>query len=374
MKIAVNISRFLVGALFIFSGLVKAIDPLGLSYKMQEFFEAWAASGFLPQLMNALHAQSLMFSIIMIALEVVLGIALLIGWRKNFMLTLLLLLTIFFTFLTGYVLFSGKIRACGCFGDCIPITPMQTFTKDIILLILIISLAIGRKYIHPLFKGFINPLLILTSLFGVTFLQFYVLKHLPLRDCLPYKKGNDLLELRKMPAGAIPDEFAYVFVYEKNGEKKDFTMDNLPDSSWNFADRKQTLVKKGNDVVPLINDFSLVDSSGINVTEDVLGQPGDYYLFFLQNMREGNNRWSTSFDKLLKKATALKRPVYIITSDKENVNNFFNVVDHQYNVPVLTSDATAIKTAARANPTLFVMKGPVVQQKYSWADLDKAVQ
>lgn len=373
MKIAVNISRFLVGALFIFSGLVKAIDPLGLSYKMQEFFEAWAASGFLPQLMNALHAQSLMFSIIMIALEVVLGIALLIGWRKNFMLTLLLLLTIFFTFLTGYVLFSGKIRACGCFGDCIPITPIQTFTKDIILLILIIFLVIGRKYIQPLFTGFINPLLILVSLFGVTFLQFYVLKHLPLRDCLPYKKGNDLLELRKMPAGAIPDEFAYIFVYEKNGEKKDFTMDNLPDSSWNFAERKQTLVKKGNDVVPLINDFSLVDSSGINVTEDVLGQTGDYYLFFLQNMREGNNRWSTSFANLWKKATELKRPVYIITSDKENVNNFFNVLN-QYNVPVLTSDATAIKTAARANPTLFVMKGPVVQQKYSWADLDKAVQ
>ncbi len=373
MKIAVNIARLLVGSLFIFSGLVKAIDPLGLGYKMQEFFEAWAASGFLPGVMNALHSQAVIFSITIITLEVVLGVALLIGWKKNAVLSFLLLLTLFFTFLTGYVLLSGKIRACGCFGDCIPLTPLQTFTKDIILLLLIIFIAIGRKYVLPLFKGFAGTLFILFSIGAVLFLQFYVLKHLPLKDCLPYKKGNDILELRKMPDGAIPDEYAYVFVYEKNGAKKDFTTDQLPDSTWKFIDRKQTLIKKGENNIPAINDFSLSDSAGVNVTETVLSQTGNYYLFFLQNMSDGNNRWSASFAELWKKAVMQNRPVYIITSDKENVNHFFNELNH-YNIPVLTSDATAIKTAARANPTLFVMKGPVVQNKYSWADIDKAAR
>jgi len=371
MKLLVNVARFLVGGLFIFSGLVKAIDPLGLGYKMQEFFEAWADNGFLPQLMNSLHGQALFFSIVMITLEIVLGVALLIGWKKNTVLTLLLLLTLFFTFLTGYVLFSGKIRACGCFGDCIPLTPLQTFSKDIILLLLIILLIFCRKYIRPIITGLAAALTILASIAAATFLQFYVLKHLPVKDCLPYKKGNNILELRKMPAGAIPDEYDYVFVYEKNGEKKDFTTSNLPDSTWKFSERKQKLIKQGVNNTPAINDFALVDSAGADVTEAVLSQPGAYYLFFLQNMNEGSNRWSTVFSNLYQKAKQQGKPIYIVTSDKEKVNDFFNV-KNSYNLPVLTSDATAIKTAARANPTLFVMKGPVVQDKFSWADIDKA--
>ncbi|MEO5892795.1 MAG: BT_3928 family protein [Ferruginibacter sp.] len=370
MKIAVQVARFLVGALFIFSGLVKAIDPQGLSYKMQEFFEVWRDDGHLPALMTYLHGQSLWFSILMIVVEVVSGIALLIGWRKNIVLAFLFLLTLFFTFLTAFVLFTGKIRACGCFGDCIPLTPIQTFTKDIILTLLIIFLIIYKKHIQPLFKGIIGGLIIFLSVIGSTFLQMYVLKHLPLKDCLPYKKGNNILELRKMPAGAIPDKFEYSFVYEKNGAKKDFSTSNLPDSTWKFVERKQNLVTPGVNNIPAINDFSLADSSGVNVTEDILSQPGEYYLFFLQNLNEGVTKWSAAFSELSQKARQQNRPVYVITSDKENVNTFFNV-RNTYNITILTSDATAIKTAARANPTLFLMKGPVVQNKYSWADIGK---
>lgn len=373
MKIAVQIARFLVGGLFIFSGLVKAIDPLGLGYKMQEFFEVWAADGYFPGLMNYLHGQSLFFSIVMIALEIVLGVALLIGWRKNLVLTLLFLLTIFFTFLTSFVLFSGKIKACGCFGDCIPLTPIQTFTKDIILTLLIILLIIYRRHILPLFKGMLGGMFVLVSLFAATFLQFYVLKHLPIKDCLPYKKGNDLLELRKMPAGAIPDVYEYVFVYEKDGIKKDFTTSNLPDSTWKFVDRKQNLVSKGMNNIPAINDFSLTDSTGVNTTEEILGQPGEYYLFFLQNMNEGVSSWSAAFSEFSLKAKQQNRPIYIVTSDKEKVNAFFNM-RNDYKLPILTCDATAIKTAARANPTLFAMKGPVVLSKYSWADIGMAIK
>ena len=370
MKIAVHISRLLVGCLFVFSGLVKAIDPLGLGYKMQEFFEVWASDGYFPGLMNYLHTQSLWFSILMIVLEIVLGVALLIGWRKKPILTLLLLLTLFFTFLTGFVLFTGKIRACGCFGDCIPLTPIQTFVKDIILTVLIIFLLVYNKHISPLFKGIGAVIILFTVLFLATFLQGFVLKHLPLKDCLPYKKGNNLLELRKMPAGAIPDLYDYLFIYEKAGIKKEFTTTNLPDSSWTFSERIQKLISKGKNNVPAISDFTLADSAGVNLTEDILGQSGTYYLFFLQNLQGGTNQWWTDFNNFYDKIRQLNRPVYIITSDRDNVNALFNI-NHNFHIAILTCDATAIKTAARANPTLYVMNGPLVQEKYSWADLDK---
>ena len=372
MKVSVNIARVIVGVLFIFSGLVKAIDPLGLAYKMEEFFEVWAADGYFAGLMNMLHHQSLLFSIVMIMLEVSLGVALLAGWYKNLVLNLLLLLMLFFTFLTSYVLFSGKIRSCGCFGDCIPLTPIQTFTKDIILLLLVILLLAARKYITPLFKDPVPLMLVLISIISTLLLQMHVLKHLPTVDCLPYKKGNDILQLRKMPAGAVQDKYAYSFVYEKNGKKKEFTTDKLPDSTWKFADRKQTLIEKGKNNLPEINDFSLSDADGYDSTEAILNKPA-YYLFLLKEIEKGSDKWLPVFTALVKKATQENIPVYIVTSDTKNVQQYFHQL-HNIDVPVYACDVTAIKTAARANPTLLLMKGPVVQEKYSWADIAEAVK
>ncbi|MFT3679120.1 MAG: DoxX family protein [Ferruginibacter sp.] len=369
MKLLVNISRVLVGALFIFSGLVKAIDPLGLTYKMEEFFEVWAGEGYLPSLMNILHKNAFGFSIFMITLEVALGVALLLGWAKKITLGLLLLLMLFFTFLTSYVLFSGKIRTCGCFGDCIPLTPIQTFTKDIILLVLIIILLLGSKYILPLFKRKINGILVIFSILATLVLQRHVLRHLPVVDCLPYKKGNNILELRKMPADAIPDKFAYSFIYEKEGVKKDFTADKLPDSTWKFVDRKQTLVEKGKNNIPKINDFSLGGADGSDSTEIILSQPS-YYLFFLKELNKTEPEWLYHFKKLAQRAKEQGKPLYIVTSNTQAAHEFFNKF-HMLNIPVYTTDVTAIKTAARVDPTLYDMKGPVVQGKYAWADLDR---
>ncbi|MCW3087812.1 MAG: hypothetical protein JWQ78_1198, partial [Sediminibacterium sp.] len=132
--------RWIVGLLFIFSGLIKANDPLGLSYKIQEFFEVWAWHG--------LHELTLPFAMIMNVFEVVAGVAVIIGWRMRLFSWLLLLLIIFFTFLTGYALFSGKIKTCGCFGDCLPLSPAQSFAKDIFLLLLILVLFAYRHRIQ----------------------------------------------------------------------------------------------------------------------------------------------------------------------------------------------------------------------------------
>jgi uncharacterized membrane protein YphA (DoxX/SURF4 family) len=369
MKLAVNIARIIVGSLFVFSGLVKAIDPLGLNYKMQEFFEVWASAGYLPGLMNWFNAHALLFTLVMITLEVALGVALLIGWRKKVVINLLLLLMVFFTFLTSYVLFSGKIRSCGCFGDCIPLTPIQTFSKDILLLALILLLLFKRTYIQPVFKGIAGTVLVFLAVLSTVYLQYYVMKHLPVTDCLPYKAGNNILELRKMPADAIPDKFDYSFVYEKDHVKKEFTMNNLPDSSWKFIERKETLVQKGKNNIPAINDFSLTDTTGADNTEDVLNQP-HYYLLFLKELDAKTSEWENEFVAIVAKAKKAGTPVYILTADNIRVNNYFNTTK-ALGITVFTCDGTAIKTAARANPTLFEMKGPVVQNKYSWADLDE---
>ena len=136
LQLSLRVISILVGLLFIFSGLIKANDPSGLAYKMGEFFEVWAKEGYLPGLMLRLNAFSLLFSVIMIAFEIVAGVALIIGYRFRLFAFLILLLTIFFTFLTGYALFSGNIKECGCFGDCIRLQANESFMKDLISLYL----------------------------------------------------------------------------------------------------------------------------------------------------------------------------------------------------------------------------------------------
>ncbi|MEP6712322.1 MAG: BT_3928 family protein [Ferruginibacter sp.] len=370
MKIMVSAARIFTGLLFIFSGLVKAIDPLGLAYKMQEFFEAWADSGFVKTTMATLGNYALSFSVIMITLEVAVGVALLLGWQKKITTSILVLLMLFFTFLTSYVLFSGKIRACGCFGDCIPLTPIQTFIKDIILLALSLLLLVKRKYIFPVAKPWINTFYLLVCIIAVLVLHGYVLKHLPIKDCLPYKKGNNILALRKMPADAVPDKYDYVFVYEKAGEKKTFPVTALPDSTWKFSERKQQLVKAGKNNVPLINDFSLTAEDGTDATDSILNNPGEYYLFFIKEVPANTKEWLQAFKNMSSNAAAENKKIFIITSQRNAVKELFT----KNNLPVnniYTCDATAIKTAARTNPALYLMKGPVVQDKWSWADLEE---
>src|SRR5580704_6110432 len=175
MKLFISLVRTVVGVLFIFSGLVKADDPLGLSYKMQEFFEVWN--------IHFLDHLTLAFSIGMIVFEIVAGVAVLLGWRMKLFAWLLLLLMIFFTFLTGYAYLSGKVRECGCFGDCIPLTAGQSFSKDLLLLVLILFLFAVRDRILPVLpKTGSAAVLILTTILSFAF-QWYVLVHLPAVDC-----------------------------------------------------------------------------------------------------------------------------------------------------------------------------------------------
>lgn len=371
MKVIVNISRWIVGVLFIFSGLVKANDPNGLSYKMQEFFERWATDGFLPKVMNWLHGFSLEFSIVMIALEILVGVGLLLGIWKKFFVWLIFVLILFFAWLTGYAALSGKIATCGCFGDCLPLTSMQSFIKDLVLLVLIVILLIGMKYIKPVLTMAVDFFILIVSVFFVFGFQWYVMQYLPVADCLPFKKGNNLLELRKMPANAIPDKKDYRFVYKKGGEEKEFSVNDLPDSSWTFVSRKDVLIQKGSNNEPPIKDYVLMSPSGNDSTESILDLDTDYYLFYVTRVANTSVQWYDNFQQILTKAQSNGRQLYIVTADPEGADLLFNQT-HHLNIPVFSLDATAFKTAARTNPELYLMHGPVVINKWGKASLAKA--
>ena len=374
MRIIVNIARIIVGLLFIFSGLIKANDPLGLTYKMQEFFEIWGKSyPSVNSLMLFLNDYALAFSVIMITLEVIVGLALLLGWGARFFSWLLLLLIIFFTFLTGYAVLSGKIKECGCFGNCIPLTAMQSFIKDIVLCVLILIIFFGAKYIKPLLKGGANFLFLSVAVLLVVGLQWYVLVRLPVFDCLPFKKGNNILELRKMPADAVPDKVDFTFIYQKNGEKKEFNKNELPDSTWTFVKREDRIIEAGKNNEPLIKDFYLTTLSGTDSTEAILNSRGEYYLYFVRDIAKDTSKWFTNFKQVYNFAKKTNRPVYIVASQASLSEQFFNQ-QHNIDIPVFSTDAVAVKTAARTNPQLYLMKGPVIQEKWGSAEIDKAVK
>lgn len=364
MKGILHITRVLVGLLFIFSGLIKANDPLGLSYKMDEFLEIWG--------LHFGEHLSLFFSVTMNAFEVIAGFALLVGWRMRLFSWLLLLLILFFTFLTGYAYFSGKVKECGCFGNCIPLQAQATFIKDIILLVLILFLFFKRNQVKPLFSPIISGfVLILVSVlsFGI---QWYTLTFLPVLDCLPYKVGNNLAEKMK-PTGTTPDKFDYVFVYQNNGKQKEFRMNELGqlNDSWKFVERKEVLIQKGDMKEPEIRDFALKTLDNIDSTESILQRKGKTLLLFINKIRLSSTRLNQSFSSLLKVAAEHSVPVYVVSSTPDEVNEYFNK-KHQYQLPVLKLDGVAFKTAARVNPTVILLDHGRVAGKWSYARFDDA--
>lgn len=367
MKYFLTISRIIVGVLFIFSGLVKANDPLGLSYKMQEFFEIWGW-GFL-------NDYTLAFSVAMNAFEIIAGVAILVGWQMRLFSWLLLLLIIFFTFLTGYAVFSGKIHECGCFGDCIPLTADQSFMKDLLLLVLIGVIFIYRNKIKPAIPALGSiVVLFFATIFSFAF-QWFTLLHLPVVDCLPYKEGNNLTEKMKVPAGAIPDSTVISFVYNKAGKEVEFTADQFPedfdDSLYKFVKRYDKVVRKGN-AEPKIKDFSL-QTFYKNDTTQALLQEDKYqlYLFLRNDYNQGN--WPVVLQTILQSATEKNIQGFLVTSiPAETLFSSESPAIFNMLLP-LRCDPIVIKTAARANPTLVLMKKGTVLRKWSYADLDKAL-
>lgn len=381
MQLTVSALRILVGVLFILSGLVKANDPLGLAYKMQEFFEVWnaglAASSFFAanafiSFFRFLHDASLALSIIMITLEIVAGVALLLGWKKKGVLWLLLLLIVFFTFLTGYAWASGKFKNCGCFGDCLPITPLTSFLKDVVLLLAILFLFFNQKYIQPIASRGARNLTMGVTLLATLLFQWYVLVYNPVVDCLPFKKSASIQEGMKIPANAIPDSFAIRFVYKKEGKAYEFSPENLPADldSYEYVNRTDKLIRKGN-AEPPIKGFALSGITNTDSTAIVLQQPLAV-LFFIKGQQGITQKEKQAFKKIYQQAIAQNIPVHVVTNGLEETITALPPASYP-KASFFKIDYTTFKTAARTNPSIYLLKRGVILNKWSGLQADGAL-
>lgn len=361
MKYILWIIRIVVGVLFIFSGLVKANDPLGLSYKMDEFFEVWHMTWMMPY--------SLALSVLMIAFEIIAGVAVLLGYAYRVFSFLLLLLILFFTFLTAYVLFSGKIKECGCFGDCIKISNEETFLKDVALTVLAIILFAYRKRIRPVLGNYAGTSIMILTAFLAFGIQWWALEHLPFYDCLPYKVGVNINEDRKPPVGSTPDVYESVMIYEKDGVKKEFTMENYPwqDTTWKFVDRKDKLIKKGN-AEPKIKDFIIADYDGNEYTDAVLNTPGYTFLLFVKDIDDAREDNVDRLRSLLADCLKQNIPFYILCSAEKNAAMEFKQKWGLNGAELMVFDGTVSKTALRSNPGLMLLEQGVIKDKWSFRD------
>lgn len=356
MKIILLLVRWWVGLLFIFSGLVKANDPLGLSYKMQEFFEVWGWHG--------LDSYTLMSSVVLNSVEIIAGVALLTGWAFRYIGWLLLLLILLFTGLTGYTFFTGMPKNCGCFGDCLPITAGFSFGKDILLTLLIALLLLFYKSPDDSsysLKKFIPVLL--ASIFSLA-LHGYALRYLPPVDCLPYKQGASIPEGLKMPANAIADSFVIEFTYRKNGKEVRFPASDFPvdfSSEYVFVKREDKLIRKGSNNEPPIKGFALQGLSGADSTQAILDIDQSVWIWAAR---------ASSFDAirsdlsgLVKKAHTQGLPVFFITAQTKELTYQLLQLGLT-DVPVFSCDLKAIQTAARVDPTvMLVKKGTIVKKR-----------
>lgn len=368
MKVFVTIVRIIVGVLFIFSGLIKANDPLGLAYKMDEYFAVWHWDWASPF--------SLYLSITMNVFEIVAGIALLLGFKPKLFTWLLLLLIIFFTFLTGYAVLSGKIKTCGCFGDCIPLQAYQSFLKDLVLLLLIVFLFIKKDLIKPLLPIRWSLFLILFFTGFFTFGQLNVLQQLPYVDCLPYAKGRNLLEEMQPPPGSIPDSTVTMFKYTKDGKEVSFDASSFPDdfdeTKYQYAGRETVVVRKGN-ATPKIQDFALYAASGEDTTKAILESNKTYLFFFAKDFNGSTSEWQELFSKIYLKARDKRIPLYLVTNQPKHAQAYFNESNH-FNVPVLTCDGTVMKTILRTKTGIVAMNGATVAGKWPEANMNDVIK
>ena len=379
--------RLFTGALFIFSGLVKANDPVGFGIKLEEYYdvfaERWSWTSFLFKadwLIESVNLQAAFLT----SLEVALGILLILGIWKNLTTWLLLLLILFFTWLTGYSAITGSVTDCGCFGDFIPLTPLQSFYKDLVLLVLILIIFILRKNIKPIVSpiGGIAIAAIVTG-FAV-YVNAHVLKHDVFLDWRPYAVGDSIVKNMQLPPNPKKDvvELNYVYTNKKTGETVELTFLNteLEDKAklaeltkysadkenWNL-DTSFTKVKVKGDRAK-ISDFAVSDEQGDFITDQILSNP-DYTLMVVSASFEHTSKLGWEKINAMQKA-AEKEGVFtyaLVGEGRDEIEKFRH--NNQTAFPFYTGDYKVCLTIARTNPNVVLLKEGVVIDKWAWRDL-----
>lgn len=359
MKILVNFCRVFVGLLFIFSGLVKLNDPLGFSYKLDEYFSA-AVLG-----LEFLQPLALPLAILLVVFEVVLGIMLLLGFYRKFTVWALLLMILFFTFLTFYSAYFNKVTDCGCFGDAIPLTPWQSFIKDVILLCMIMVLFMNVKMIRPLlsrFKASIVTLILTLGCFGIA---YYVLMHLPILDFRAYKVGTNINEAMQEDPSR-PDIYGYDWYYNVDGKEEIVVTEGLPpEGRPDYIKVEARLIEKGYE--PPIHDF-VIESPAGDITQEILAEP-KVAVIVIYNLRNAENHGLSKVGSFVERARSNGYRVIVLSSSAPDVIAKA-IASYEWQVDFGTTDGTALKTIVRSNPGVMLLENGVITAKSHWNDFE----
>jgi uncharacterized membrane protein YphA (DoxX/SURF4 family) len=359
-----QLSRLFVGLLFIISGLIKLNDPIGFSFKLEEYFSEPVLNlpFFIPY--------ALAIAVFLVIFETVLGVMLLIGYKSKFTVWNLLLMIVFFTFLTFYSAYFNKVTDCGCFGDALKLTPWESFTKDIILLFFILILFINNKLIQPLFGYKLQNMTVYASVGLCSFMGYWVLNHLPIKDFRAYKVGTDIKKEMEIPDGAPRSVVEMIFIYKVNGVDKEFgekDLMNLPEGAI-FVDRKDKVLVEG--YKPPIHDFSMELNDSDN-KEELLETP-KLLVFVAYDLAKADKVGLEKLEQLNKEATAKGYKVIGMTSSvSEEITKVKKAFGYTFDF--YFCDGTTLKTIERANPSIVVIQKGIIKQKVHHNDIKQLI-
>ena len=354
--VALYVARTVVGLTFILSGFVKAIDPLGTQYKIQDYLAAIPPSLSLPDMLTLLMSVSLSM------VEFTLGAFMLTAISRRVTARLTLLFMMVMTAVTVWIYIADPVKDCGCFGDALTLTNLETLLKNIVLLALAALVAWRPTHIGRLMSRSNQMLLGQMLMVTPVALSFWCLYDLPLIDFRPYHIGADIKAGMEIPEGAEQPVFDTTFIMEKDGERREFTLDNYPDSTWTFVDSKTVTVKEG--YVPPIHDFLITAADGEDITDMVLGREGYTFLLISPDLDKADDQNFGDIDQIYEFCQDNSIPFYCLTASTEKSQQHWqNITGAEY--PFCMTDATTLKTMIRSNPGLMLLEKGVVRGKWS---------
>lgn len=360
MTTLTNVSRFVLAAVFVFSGFVKANDPLGFQYKLGDYAIAFGVADWFSD------AMLLFATIALAALEFTLGVYLFFGINRRLTSWVVTLLMGVMTPLTLYLALENPVSDCGCFGDAIVLTNWQTFGKNVVLSIAAVVVLCMRNRMFRVVTRRSEWLVSINTLLYVIILSYYSLLHLPVFDFRPYHIGASIPEGMEVPEGAQMPVYETLFIMEKDGERKEFALVDYPDSTWTYVDRKTVVKTKGYE--PPIHDFALLRmADGEDVTEQVLADEGYIFLLVAHQLEKADDSYSDLLNELYDYCQKYGYAFYGLTaSTEEVVEQWLDRTGGEYSF--CNVDGITLKTMVRSNPGLMLLKHGVVLNK--WADGD----
>lgn len=362
-KAILTVIKFILGLVFIFSGFVKLIDPLGFTYKIDDYLTNFGG------LWLNIKYISFYIAIALSLFEFILGLCFLFHIKLRTTSILALVFMAVMTPLTLYIAIYNPVTDCGCFGDALIISNWQTFFKNIFITgLIVVVLILPISKIKVFLSNIENNYILMFFGLGLA-LSIYCYNHLPIIDFLPYKKGVSIPQAMIVPEGMPKDVYETNFIYEKDGVKKEFTLENYPkgDSSWVFVDQKTNLISKGYQAP--IHDFSIVNAQYDDITQDVIYYEGYSYLLIMYDLNKASAEGAKRAEKIYQKYKDSATKFYALTASSDDEIALFKQTNG-LSFPFCKTDPITLKTIIRANPGLILIKNGIITGKWHWKDFE----